>query len=146
MLARVSGVKISLRAFRNQIQAVVIPLAMLALSYHFFLQRYVFDWSQPLKIFLDFGYPLGQALYVSIAILAFLLSRKVLGGMMRFPILAFIFALIAQYLSDFTFLMQAQNSSFYAGGINDLMYSTSYTLMAFALFYIAIIHTKIKDS
>ena len=146
MLSKISGVKISLKLYGSKIQAIIVPAVLLGLSYFLFLKDYVFDWTQPVKTLLDFGYPLGQAVYVSIAILAFILSRKILGGIMRLPMLFFIAALIAQYLSDFVFLIQAQEGSFYPGGINDLMYAASYALMAIALCFIGDIHTKIKET
>lgn len=145
-LARVSGARVSLRAYHNQAIALFLPLILLLVSYLIFLNGYEFDWTQPLKVFLDFGYPLGQAVYVSIAILAFILSRKVLGGIMRPAMLFFIVALVAQYLCDFTFLYQAKIGTFYAGGPNDLMYATSYLFMSIALLYIGSMFEKIKNS
>jgi len=133
-LAKSSGIVISLKSIENKFQAVLIPLGMLAVSYFLFLRGYEFDFSQPLTIFLDFGYPLGQSIYISLALLTFLLSRKLLGGMMKGRILFFLFALVMQYLADFTFLFQANNDSWSAGGLNDYLYLVSYFLMSIALF------------
>ena len=79
-LAKASGVKIGLKSVRNKIQAIIIPFLVLMGGYFLFLNNYKFDWSNPLKIFLDFGYPLGQAIYISLTLLTYLISRKVLGG------------------------------------------------------------------
>ena len=146
LLARVSGARVSLRSYHQQMLAVLIPLLMLWSSYAFFLRGYDFDWTQPLKIFLDFGYPLGQAGYVSIAILAYFFSRNTLGGLMRKPILTFIAALVMQYLCDFTFLYQANQGTYYSGNINDVMYATSYLLMTLALLYIGVMYKTIQAS
>ncbi len=135
MLVRAAGVRYSLRAYHNKMLAILLPAALLAFSYTIFLKDYTFDSTQPLKTFLDFGYPLGQAIYVSVAILAFILSREILGGVMRGPILTFIFALFIEYVSDFIFLYEANHGLWYAGGSNDLMYATAYLLMAIALIY-----------
>ncbi len=80
MLAKASGVTVSLQTFSSKIQAIVIPLALLGLSYSLFLRGYEFDWSSPVRVFLDFGYPLGQAFYVSLALLAYLLTKKTLAA------------------------------------------------------------------
>ncbi len=144
MLAQASGAKFSLKSYRNQLQAVLIPVVLLGISYIFFLQDYVFDFTNPIKIFLDFGYPFGQALYVSVAILAYLLSRKFLGGAMRLPIICFIVALILQYASDFMFLYQSNKGTWYAGGTNDLLYSISYLALTLALVYIGRMFMKIR--
>ncbi len=146
MLTYIAGVRVALRNNWNQILAVFIPPLLLIFSYGIFLDGYIFDWSQPIKIFFDFGYPLGQTLNISITILAFILSRQILGGIMRGPILIFIFALVAQYLSDFTFLYQASHGIWYAGGLNDLMYAISYLIMAISLIYIGYIFKQIASS
>ncbi len=146
LLAKVSGVKISLKSYTYKLQALFIPILMLLISYVLFLREYVFDFSAPVKTFLDFGYPMGQAIYVSIAILTFVLSRNILGGIMRRPILFFLFALVLQYLCDYIFLYQFNAGNWYVGGINDFMYLTSYFLMTLALIYLGQTFNKIKDS
>lgn len=133
LLGQAAGVKFSLKSYVNKLQAIAIPLIILFSSYFIFLQGYKFDWSNPLTIFLDFGYPLGEAIYISFALLAFLLSRKILGGVMKYRVLFILCALLIQYLSDFAFLYQAKNGTFVAGGVVDLMYLISYFTMTLAL-------------
>ncbi len=145
-LARVSGVKVSLKSFHNKLQAVAIPLLMLFLSYVIFLKDYTFDWSAKLKIFLDLGYPLGQAFYLSLAILTLILSRNVLGGIMKKPVMLFLFALIMQYISDFNFLYQANHQTWLVGGYGDFLYMFSYLLMALSIIQIGYVLKKIRDT
>lgn len=133
LLGRASGVKVGLRSFTNKIQAIIIPLIMLTVGYYLFLQEYEFDWSQPLTIFLDFGYPLTQAIYVSLAMVTYLLSRNVLGGIMKNKILFILFALVVQFVSDYTFLYQASRGTWLVGGFNDYMYLVAYLLMTLGL-------------
>jgi hypothetical protein len=145
LLARASGAKFSLRSLSSKLQAFLIPLLLLIVSYRFFLQGYEFDWSHPLTVLLDFGYPFGQAIYISIAILAFLFSRKLLGGLMRSRILWVLFALFAQYISDFTFLYQSHNGTWQAGGINDYMYLISYLIMTLAIMSFGQLFIKLQS-
>jgi hypothetical protein len=133
LLARASGVRLSLHKFVEQVFALVFPLLMLIFSYVMFLQEYVFDWSNPLAIFLDFGYPFGQAIYVSLALLTYLLSRKTLGGIMRSKILFILFALVVQYFADFSFLFLVSRNLWFVGGINDYIYLVAYFLKTIAL-------------
>lgn len=133
LLARASGVKISLRSFKSKAQAVIIPILILGFSYYAFLQGYEFDWSAPLVIFLDFGYPLGQATYISFAILTYLLSKKTLGGIMKGKIFLILFALVIQYIADYHFLYQISKDTWYASGPNDYIYLASYFAMAIGL-------------
>ncbi len=140
------GFQFSFKSLKGKLISIFIPLVLLICSYFFFLNGYTFDWSNPLKIFLDFGYPLGEAIYVSIAILAFLISFKYLGGIMKKPMLFLMFALVAQYSSEFTFLYQANAGTWYAGGVNDFMYFTSYFIMSLAILQLNSAFERIKNS
>lgn len=132
-VAKVAGVVVRLRNLGSEACALLIPIGVLVFSYVFFLSSYTFDWSSPLRIFLDFGYPLGEALYVSIAILALILSRNILGGTMKSPLTFLMGALVAQYFAEFNFLYQAANSTWVNGGYGDFLYTFAYFLMAISL-------------
>lgn len=145
LLAHASGVKVSLQSLVSKVQALLIPAAMLGFSYYVFLQGYEFDWQQPLTIFLDFGYPLGQAVYISFGILTYLLTRGILGGIMKPRILFLLFALLLQYLADWTFLYQVSNGIWQLGGSNELMYLTAYFVMTIALLQLQTVYRKMQD-
>lgn len=145
-LGKATGGILSLKSYSGKMQAFFIPMAMLFFSYWYFLRGYEFDWSSPLIPLLDFGYPLGQAIYVSLAILVYLLSRKKLGGIMRMPLLYLLFALIWQYCCDYVFLYQAYRETWYVGGINDFMYFVSYVAMTLALVKVGHAFKEIRDS
>ncbi|MEK7564599.1 MAG: hypothetical protein AAB510_03500 [Patescibacteria group bacterium] len=144
-LIRVSGFKPSTNSLINKVQAIVIPLLMLVFSYHIFLQKYEFDWADKLKVFLDFGYPLGQAFYVSIALLVLFLSRKSLGGVLRKPVLLLVFALVVQYICDSNFLYHANAGTWYVGSLGDYLYAISYFIMTLAIIYMGITFQKIRS-
>jgi len=146
LLAKTAGIKISLRSFKGQIMAVLLPLALLGLSYFLFLQNYQFSDSTFVKIFLDFGYPFGQAIYVSVALLTLIHSQKVLGGMMRWSVLFILFALVIQYLCDSIFLYQNNAGQWYVGGINDYMYTASYLVMTLSLIQLGNAFAKVKGT
>ena len=132
-LAKASGVKLSMKAFGNKLMSVILPVVMLIASYLFFLRGYELDFEFPLVIFLDFGYPFGQAIYVSLAILTYLLCNKVLGGMMRNKVLFILVALVVQYFADYTFLYQNNRDMWTPSGSNELIYLVAYYLMAIGL-------------
>ena len=132
-LGRALSIRFTSKTFGKNIFSVFLPLAMLVVSYVEFLRDYSFEGASKLVVALDFGYPFGQAIYVSMAILVFFLSRKYLGGKMRPSILAIIFALIIQYASDFTFLFQTNRGTWTTAGINDFLYLVSYLAMTTAI-------------
>ena len=145
-ILRASGARFSLSSLSAKLQAIFIPLFILGVSYIVFLKDYQFDSTQPfLKTFLDFGYPLGQAVYISIAILAYIISQNMMGGIMRKAIIFFILALGAQYLSDYTFLYQSLHGTFVGGGLVDCMYMTSYFLMAISLIQLQVVFEQIQN-
>ena len=145
-LAKVSGAKFSYQSMSGKFLAFVVPAVMLVLSYVIFLKGYQPDWSNLTVVFLDFGFPIGQAVYVSIALFTLLVSQSKLGGVMRRPILFIIFALILQYLADFSFSYQVAHETWYVGGINDYLFAAAYFLMATSLFFVGSSFNKIKDS
>lgn len=145
-LAKVSGLKMSVKSVRGKLQAFLIPLIILLVSYFVFMKGYVPDWSDKIVIFLDFGFPIGQAVYVSIAALALLISKDILGGMMRKPIMLLIIALILQYVADFNFSYQVSRDAWYVGGFNDYLYCASYFFMAISLFSIGNMFYKVQES
>ena len=144
LLGKASGMQFTLKKLYHKIQLVLLPAAMLLVSYLFFLQSYELDWSNPLKIFLDFGYPMGQAIYVSIALLVYSLSKNILGGIMRGKILFLVVAFIAQYAADFNFLFQSSRGTWNNGGYGDYLYLFAYFLMVLGLFQLKTVMRKLR--
>lgn len=133
LLAKAAGLKIKFDSFLKTTHSILIPGTILIIAYILFLAGYHFDLSNPIKIFLDFAYPLGQAIYLSIAILTYTFSKGKLGGIMKNKILFVLGVLFFQFLCDYTFLYQSSRGLWHVGGFNDFMYLTSYFLMTLAL-------------
>jgi len=143
-LSQAIGFKLRLKDFKNKLFVVIIPLVMLLVSYFIFLSGYEFDWSRSVAIFLDFGYPLGQSLYISIALVVFVLSNKSLGGMMRKSVLLLLLALATQYVADFSFLYLVSRGLWQPASFTDAFYILSYALMSLAIIEIRSISQKIN--
>lgn len=131
--AKAAGVSLGLRSLFGKILAIVVPIIMFLVAYFMFLKNIQIDPSNPIKTFLDFGYPGFEVIAVSLAILTYSLSANFLGGIMRSKILFVIFALVFQYITDSTFLYQVANETYFNGGIVDLLYTISFTIMALAV-------------
>lgn len=142
-IAKAAGAKFSLNTVFNKLQVVAVPLIILVISYLLFLKDYEFDFSNPLQIFLDFGYPFGEALYISVAILAYTLSRKLLGGLMKSRILLLIGAFAMQYLADFNFLYQNSQGTWINGGYGDYIYFLAYFIMTLGLIQLKTVLNKL---
>ena len=143
-LLKATGARFSLKSGRYKLLAVLVPAAMLTLSFFVFLHHHDYDWHRPLTVFLDFGYPLGDAGYISFALLAYLLSRRMLGGLMRAGILILIIAMIFQYVADFSFLFQSSRGTYLAGQWVDLTYLTAYFVTALAMVQFNSVFNKLR--
>lgn len=133
MFAQASGAKFSLKTSGGQLQALFIPLIAIVIADILFLKNIGLDLSNPLKTFLDFGYPLGEIIPVSIALFTLSLSRNLLGGSMRNKIIFLVGAFFFQFLTEYAFLYTAGAETYVNGGWNDLMYATSYTIMSLGI-------------
>ncbi|MDB5169712.1 MAG: Signaling protein ykoW [Candidatus Saccharibacteria bacterium] len=132
LLAKALGARFKNASKAQQAVAIVLPLALLLTSYTLFLKNYE-STGDTLTTFLDFGYPLGQAVYVGLALLVYILSFKLLGGKMKSKILLLLTALLIQFSADFLFLYRLNEGQWYAGDVSDLLYQIAYFVMALAL-------------
>ena len=131
LLAKSSGVKFSVNSLGNRLQVLIIPAVMLTVAYFLFLRDVPFDYNDPLAALMDYAYPTGQALYISGALLTYTLSRKILGGIMKFPILFLILAFICQFLADYIYIYF--HADYFPGSFIDLFYLLAYFVMALGL-------------
>lgn len=147
-LAQVAGFKLTLHTIKGKMIAFIIPTIVLSVMYYFLVKGYEPDWSNFLVVFLDYGWLLGQAIYLSISILALLISRDILGGMMRRPIMIVILALMTQFFADFYFSYQVSREviTYYPAGVTDYFYFFGYFLMTIALIIIGNMFYKVQES
>jgi len=131
-LAKAAGAGFIVKKTSGKIIAIGIPAALLILSYLVFLNGYEITYS--LVTFLDFGYPLGQAIYISLAITTLFLTNRILGGLFRTPILLLLFALVVQYFADFIFLYRSARDTYTVGGMTDIIYLVAYFVMTVSIF------------
>lgn len=132
-LWQVSGTKYSMAKHKSKIFILLLPPLGLVFSYLYFLKGYDFTDASTLRVFLDFGYPLGQAIYVTIALSIFILSVGALGGVMKKRILLLVLAFATQYAADFNFLYQTLHETWVNGAYGDYLYFLAYTFMALSL-------------
>ena len=143
LLAESSGIKINIQSFKKKIVALIVPLIMVIIAYTVFLQSHTFDFRNPIKIFLDFATPLGEAMYISLTIITFIFSRTVLDGIMRSKAFLLLVALFFEFIADYIFIYSS--SSYYAGNIVDFILLAAYFVMTLALISLKSLQVKIKN-
>lgn len=132
-IARASGARYALRTARGKILLVAIPILVFVLSYYLFLADKTIEQGDPLKVFFDIAYPLGDMFTASAAVLALLLTAGFLGGRMRVPILVLIVGFIVQYLADFSFSYTSTTGTYFNASWVDMLYLTSQFIVSFGV-------------
>lgn len=146
LLFKVSGGIFSLRNNYNKLIVLFLPLLALAISYYYFIGSAGLETTFSVKTLFDFGYPLGQALYVSMAVITLIMSKKYLGGVMKWSVLVLLAALLTQYLADYNFLYQALHGTWEYSGYGDVLYLIAYYVMALALIMFGRAYSRLKNS
>jgi hypothetical protein len=117
--------------------AIIIPAVFLTGSYLMFLKDYEVvqeaGITNLVATLLDFGYPLGAAVFLGLTVLAYIFSRSALGGKLKKDILFLFVGLVMQYIADAVYLSNTINESWRPGGLDDLFYLISYAMMGFTL-------------
>lgn len=145
-LARAVGASRGLTSWANKLALLLVPVGLFGFVYVTFLKGYeIYDPSK-IVIFLDFGYPIGQGIYVAVAVLTLLFARINLGGKMRMPVFVLLGAFIVQYVADLVYSIRTVNETWAPGGLSDLLYLTAYFFMGVALYLIGTATNKLNNS
>jgi hypothetical protein len=133
---------------------VVVPASVLIVTYKTFFSGYerCFEdpdtlhkvCSTPLTAFLDFAYPIGGAIYVSVAAVVLVLSFKVLGGIMKSKITILLLGLLIQYSAEVNYLYLTYHDKLVLGKLNDLLYMTAYFVIAVSIINIGAVIEKLR--
>jgi hypothetical protein len=145
-LGKVLGLgKHTLGSLKNVLISALVFLAVLSLAYFTLIRPYEYNFSDPAKAFLDFGYPIGHAVYLAVGLLVYFISQKSLGGSLRKNVLFIICTLTLQYVADFVFLYKARDGSWIPGGPNDFMYFIAYYAMALSILSLSSVFERLKS-
>ncbi|HAI62981.1 MAG: hypothetical protein UU64_C0021G0006 [candidate division WWE3 bacterium GW2011_GWF2_41_45] len=131
-VAKSAGTTISIKGVKKKLIAYVFPLLMIAFSYFMFINGTDFESYGLIANILTLAYPIGQAIYVSMAILTSYLAFNLVGGAMRRRVFFILFACIFQYAADSTFLYKTIQETWMPADISEYMFVVSYFLMSMA--------------
>ncbi len=144
LLAKAAGGKFSFTSLHYGIQLLIIPATMLGVAYFLFLKDLPFDFTDPWASLFDYAYPTGQALYISGALLTYSLSRRLLGGVMRFPILFLVLAFIVQFIADYSYIYF--HNEYFPGSFIDFFYLLAYFIMSLGLIQLKITANNLEKT
>lgn len=132
-LAKSSGLTLSLVSVTSKIVTLAVPVIFILISYLTFLRNYDSSEFTSVEVFLDYFYPVFQAIFVSLAIATYYATRSVLGGLMRKYVLFTLLALVMQYAADSFFILRTRSGEWLPGGFSDYFFVASYFLMTLSL-------------
>ncbi|PIZ66498.1 hypothetical protein CO051_04050 [Candidatus Roizmanbacteria bacterium CG_4_9_14_0_2_um_filter_39_13] len=136
-LSKATGAKLSLRRKNGQILLIFLPLIAAAISYYFLFvvarNSSIESQGGVLKIFLDFFYPIGDWIILTMSFLLFGLSFKYLGGRFRVPVFITLLGFIFMFLADFSFSYTTTIGSYYNGNTSDLLFATALFVISFGV-------------
>lgn len=99
---------------------------------------------------LNVAYPLIQAVYFGIGIIALLQSKILTGAKMFGSLVLLLLALMTQFAADFFFLYKSYHETWQPGGLSDLIYLIAYGLMGLSILWIDVVRRRavapVKDT
>ena len=140
-LYRAIGVNFALKKTKGKAVLLIVPLVIIAVSAYLLVNvargGSLADFSEShLKLFFDLLYPLGDVVMLSMATLAYILSRNILGGKLRTPILILLSGFVFFYASDFLFSYTTTLGTYYNGHFVDFLFTTTMFVLGLSLSYI----------
>jgi|LakMenEpi03Aug12_release.lakeMendotaPanAssembly.Ray.scaffolds.fasta_scaffold00337_52 hypothetical protein len=146
LLSKTMGVGKALKKPIYLFGGIILTFGFIFLDYFLFLKDYSYedDYSK-IAIALDYGYPIMQAILVSMAIFNFVLSKQIWNGQLKKPIIFLIVSLYLQYIADTLYTYRTYMETLYAGDYTDLIYILTYYTMSFSFIEFNNIYNKIKS-
>lgn len=136
-LSRATGVKFSLQKAGGRIYLIFLPIIAALVSYYFLFTiargSSIEVAGNPLKIFLDFYYPIGDWVILTMSFLVFGLSFKYLGGRLRLPVFITLLGFIVMFLADFSFSYTTTVGTYYNGNYADLLFAVAMFIISFGV-------------
>ena len=112
---------------------IIVFLAGILVAYPPLMNEPSSTMLHPTRILLDIGYPLLESAFVALALIVILNTKKIASRQIRGFVFCTFFALLSQYLADFSYTYLLDSGSWPDGRINDIFYLASYFLMSTAI-------------
>ena len=129
-LYKAIGIRFALRNRKGKIVLFVVPIIVILFSIYLLIYvarggALIDSSGNHLKLFFDLLYPLGDVVILTVISLAYLLSRKLLGGVYKVPILVLLVGFMMFYISDFMFSYTTTKETYFNGHLVDFLFTTT---------------------
>lgn len=132
-LSKAIGIKFAFRKIGKSF--FVIPLILILISIYLlvYVARGGITYENPLKLFFDLFYPLGDIVILSVTASIYVLLRKYLGGVYKLPTLMLIVGFVLNYISDFVFSYTTTKGTYFNGHYVDFLFTTTMFVLSVGL-------------
>jgi hypothetical protein len=140
-LSLATGAGYALRNNSGKSILVIIPIIAILASYYLLVviaRGGSIDLSGEgaLKAFFDLAYPIGDIVILTLSTVIYGLSFKYFGGQFKMGIYVLLIGFIINYFADFTFSYSTTVSTFYPGGISDLLFTLAMIALSYGTNYL----------
>lgn len=136
-LAKATGVKYGLRNSIEKAYLLIIPVVCAVFSYFILVtvarDGSISDGGSMLKVFFDFAYPICDVVIITIALLIYGLTLRLLGGLYKWPIRILLLGFIVMFFADTAFSYTTTVETYFNGNIADLLFTLAFFLMGYGL-------------
>ena len=112
---------------------VIVFLAGILVAYPPLMNEPSSSMLHPIRMLLDIGYPLLESAFVALALIVILNTKKIASRPIRGFAFCVFFALLSQYLADFSYTYLLDSGNWPDGRVSDIFYLASYFLMSTAI-------------
>lgn len=141
-LSEAIGIKFALRKMSKSFFIIPILLILFSVYLIVFVARGGITYDNPLKLFFDLFYPLGDIVILTVTASVYLILRKFLGGVYKIPVLILMFGFLLNYFGDFLFVYTTTKGTYFNGHFADFLYTTSMFVLSLSL---SMLSPKILD-
>lgn len=138
ILSKAVGVKFALRNRQGKVLLFVIPIIVIIISVYLLINVarggvLVNSSESYLKLFFDLLYPLGDVVILTATSLVYFLSKNLLGGRYKVPILVLLAGFLMFYISDFMFSYTTTLGTYFNGHLVDFLFTTTMFVLSLSL-------------
>lgn len=136
-LSKATGVKYGLRETKGKLYLLLAPILSFAVSYFFLVVvargGAVSDGGDSVKVFFDFAYPIGDVAIITVALLIYGLTLRLLGGIYKWPVRVALLGFVTMFFADMAFSYSTTVETYYNGNYADLLFVTALALLSFGI-------------
>ena len=133
-LSKANGIKFAMQKMGKGFLWIPIAITFISVYLLVYVARGGISYdNNPFKLFFDLFYPLGDIVILSVTASVYMLLRKFIGGMYKFPTLLLMVGFSLNYAADFLFSYTTTKGTYFNGHFADFLFTTTMFVLALAL-------------